>query len=513
MEAKQVSAPEHDRIADSSHLPSALVRADRRMWFWAAIALLLFIALSAGFSLTRAPWWDEGVFADVALNFRTHGYLGSSTLYTHGYLEWPDADHYTYWQFPFYLVTLGFWLHIVPFAIQWIRALSVLWGCIYVCCWFLIGRALSRNERIALLVASMVALDYACIAAGSDGRMDMMCAALGQCGLAAYLCLRESHWNWAITLAGIFGAASLFCHPMGIVTNASIGAIVLMDWRRIRWAAIPTASLPYLIGGALWLRYISQAPDIFLAQTRAASSYRIIGIGSTLRNIGNDLYSRYFSFYFSNLHGINKLKAASLVFAVVGTVALAANRRLRTKPLGRVVLLLACTAYIGVALIDNQKFPLYFIYSMPFMTACGAVWVSDSWQRGGLWKWISAGLLACAVGATICGFSYKIYENDYAHLYNPAVAAVRASLPPGGLVMGGSELGFALGFGPNLVDDRYLGYFSGRTPDVFVENQYYGAMGGPRLTQAWSSSRDKLRRLYHLTFENELYRVYALNRR
>ena len=29
-----------------------------------------FLVLTIGLSLTRSPWWDEGVFADLALNFR-----------------------------------------------------------------------------------------------------------------------------------------------------------------------------------------------------------------------------------------------------------------------------------------------------------------------------------------------------------------------------------------------------------------------------------------------------------
>ena len=489
-----------------------LLRAGTRARLWAAFCVLIFLALSVGYSVTRPPWWDEGVFADIALNFRDHGHLGNSTLYSYGYLEWPEANHYTYWQFPFYLITLGSWLHLVPPTIEWIRMLSVLWACLYVFAWFLVVRALSRDEPLSLLVASMVALDYATVAAASNGRMDMMCAALGQAALAVYLWLRDSHWNAAVTAAGFLGAASLLCHPMGVVTNAFLVSVVLLDWKRIRWTGILGAAVPYLIGSALLLRYILQAPAVFLAQTKAASTYRITGFTAVIENLFNDLYLRYGGLYYSSMHGINKLKVASLIFAVVGVVAFAMRRNLRHQPLGKMLLFMACIAYIGVALVDNQKFPIYFIYSMPVFTACGVVWVHDCWKNRGPWRWISAALLGSAVAATIAGFTYKIHENDYDHLYKPAVAAIRASLPPGGLVMGGSELGFGLGFGSNLIDDRYLGFFSGKTPDVFVVNQYYGAMPGAQLGQAWVASREKLRTQYHLTFSNEAYRVYALNR-
>ena len=444
-------------------------RARRRMWLWAAGALGVFLALSIGFSFTRAPWWDEGMFADVALNFRRHAHFGSSILDPNGYLHWPEVNRYTYWQFPAYLLALGVWLHLVPFSIVWIRLFSVLWGSLYIYCWFVLVRSLSRNESLALFVASVVALDYATVAAASNGRMDMMCAALGQAAVASFLYWKESHWNRAVFVAGCFAAASLFCHPMGAIASA--------------------------------------APQIFLAQTRAASSYRVTGFLSVLRNIADDLYWRYVGMYYLNLSGIDKLKAASLVFAVVGALALATNRRLRLQPVGRALLILALIGYLGVAVIDNQKFPIYFVYSMPPMAACGAFWVYDRWRSGGIGRFFPAALLACSILATVGGFSYKIDQDDFSRLYRPAIAAVKADLPPGGLIMGGSELGFVFGFGPGLIDDRYLGYVSGKRPDVYVENGYYGLAGEPgRVAYTLLHSQ------YHLTFQNSAYKVYVRNR-
>ena len=72
--------------------------------------------------------------------------------------------------------------------------------------------------------------------------------------------------------------------------------------------------------------------------------------------------------------------------------------------------------------------------------------------------------------------------------------------------MGGSELGFALGFGPGLVDDRFLGYRSGKQPDVFVENEYYGRIGA-----AGAVASSVLRSQFRLTFADSAYKVYARN--
>ena len=74
-------------------------------------------------------------------------------------------------------------------------------------------------------------------------------------------------------------------------------------------------------------------------------------------------------------------------------------------------------------------------------------------------------------------------------------------------------MGFALGFGPRLVDDQYLGFFSGETPEVFVENEFYGPQWAisPLLRSAWESSRRKLHSQYRLIFENKTYRIYVRN--
>src|SRR5206468_2960279 len=203
--------------------------ASSQAWFFASGALLLFVALIVGHSLTRAPWHDEGVLADVAVSFRNHGHLGSSVLDRFGYLDWPQVDRYTYWQLPLYPTVLGIWFRFVPPNPLWMRLFSVAWAAVYIVCWFLIVRSLSRNESLALFVASVVALDYSVVSMASNGRPETLCSALGLAGVATFLSLKETSWTRAVVVAACFGAASLFCHPMGAITNAWIAAIIIWD--------------------------------------------------------------------------------------------------------------------------------------------------------------------------------------------------------------------------------------------------------------------------------------------
>ena len=474
--------------------------------------MLVFLALNVAQSLTQCPWMDEGMFTDVAMSFRNFGHLGSSVLDPYGYQELPGVHQYTYWQFPLYFVVLGAWLRFVPATVVWVRLFSAAWGCIFIASWFVIVRSLSRRDSLALLVASLVGLDYAVLVTASNGRMDMMCASLGLAGLASYFWYRDSNWSLGVVLAASFGSAALFTHPMGAVMNVAIAAMMLLDWRRIRSGVFFAASIPYLIGLAFCLYYIHQAPGLFHAQITAASQYRTSGLGAILRNVFNDVSQRYLRYYFTAYTGISKLKIVALIFPVCGLIDLLADRNLRSQLLSRRLLLLLVISYVGVAVVDNQKFGNYLVFSLPVVTACAAIWLYARWQDGGRSRLIACGLLAVSVAATLAGIGYKISRNEYRNLYDPAVAAARVALPPGGTLMGGSELGFAFGFGPPLVDDRYLGFFSGKTPEVFVINDHYGPMqSSPRLTSAWESSRVTLQDQYHLVFKNNVYSIYVRN--
>ena len=489
--------------------PGPLIRATRLAWIAAAGAFALFLTLAISFSLTRGPWWDEGVFADVAVTFRNSGHLRSSVLASFSYDDLPAVDRYMYWQLPGYLIALGGWFHLGPVSAQWMRMLSVLSGCIFAAAWFLFVRAISRNETLALLVASVVMLDNACVAASSNGRMDMLCAALGEAALAAYVSLRESHINRAAVVAGCFGAACLFTHPMALIPNVCLTMLMQQDWRKFRANSIALFAAPYLICAAFWLRYLMQAPQLFLAQARNVSAYRVGGPLFILRNIANDLGERYLQFYFAPHSGSHKLKIFSLLFGFVGFLVLAFYREMRRQPLTKLLLSFALVAYLGLAALDDLKFPYYFVYVTPIFSACGAVWLYQTFHRSSHVRWISAWLPAAFVLATVANTTYYIRRNDLRNDYQPVVKFVKANLAPGDIVMGPSELGFALGFGPPLVDDCTLGFTSGIEPKLFVMYPVCRMPGYSPFIASWS--RRQLATNYHMVLEHGGYAVYLRN--
>jgi hypothetical protein len=492
--------------------PLSYARASRRAWVIGTLAFVLFLVLAVGYCLTRRPWWDEGLFADVALNFRNHGRLGSIALDEGGYLWYPQVHTYTFWQFPLYFVALGSWLRLVPTTIVWMRFFSVFCGCIYLLCWFLLVRKLSRNEALAIWVTAFLALNFEVLSAAADARMEMMCATFGQLALAAYFYWEDSNWERAAFVAACFGTAALFSHPMGVLINLVLVIVVLLNRRRIRWRGLAAAIIPYLVGGALFLAYIMQAPHVFAVQLRSDEGIRVGGLMATINNALNDFYMRYLARFWTDVSTTAKIKVFELIFPLVGLLAVAIDQRLRNQRLGRVLLILSIASYSGVALIDNQKFALYLIYTLPPMTACGAVWVYSQWRERGRFRFIAAGLAAIFLFVSSGSVAYKIHYNAWKVSYSPMIATVRAGLPPGGLVIGGSELGFALGFGPQLVDDRYAGVITGRVPDVFVTNECYGIIRNADTEKSIEALQARLKNDYHLVLVNDPYHVYFLNK-
>jgi hypothetical protein len=80
--------------------------------------------------------------------------------------------------------------------------------------------------------------------------------------------------------------------------------------------------------------------------------------------------------------------------------------------------------------------------------------------------------------------------------------------------MGGSQLGFALGFDNSrykIIDDRFVGYFSGIKPELYVWDPFYVVVTTPDRHLAWNVSRQTLKDHYHVVYKSDAYQVYKLN--
>ena len=455
------------------------------------------------------PWWDEGLFADVSENFALHGHLGSRVLAAKGYLDLPMVQQYTYWQFPAYLVAVGCWFRLVGVGVIGMRLLSVLFGVVLIGAWFVLVRKLSASPSLAVIAASLIAVDFSVQWAAATARMDMMCAAFGSAALAVYVSRRERGLAGALALSGTLACVALLTHPMGALYSVNLAIVILwFDAKRLRWRHLFALAAPYLAGLSLVAMYILQAPEVFAAQMHSASSYRVGGVWAQLRSLMAEFKDRYWYYYFSVEPGIHRFKILQLLPVTAGMIGVLTIRELRTRADNRLLLVLALSSFLLVALIDNQKYIQYFVHSIVPLTAVAALWVDSWWRSGRVRRAAVAACVTMAVAVSLGATAIRFRQNAYSRFYRPVIEAVRRN-STGGVVMGGSELGFSLGFGPPLIDDRYLGYYSGVKPEVFVANDYYGTiMMSPREVVERYVQKT-LDTEYRLVLTNQVFRVFV----
>jgi hypothetical protein len=139
--------------------------------------------------------------------------------------RWREGiEQRTYWVMPLYLVTLAGWFKLVGFGLLRMRLLSVLAGLLALVSWFVVMWRVTDDRRVAFLAFALIAVGHASITLASEGRMDMMTAALSVAALAVYLSLRERNLEHA-TLAGhALAAAAMLTHPNGVLGFVGPGA-------------------------------------------------------------------------------------------------------------------------------------------------------------------------------------------------------------------------------------------------------------------------------------------------
>jgi len=435
-------------------------------------ALILYFLLTTGSIFTKLPWVDEALFASPAVNLVSHGYMGTTVMETAG-TRWQGIERRTYWMVPLHFLAQAGWYELFGFSLFSMRALSQVWGLFALAALYSIALILSGNRHVAALAAVLIAFDSSFIAAGSSGRMDMMNAALGVSGLAAYLYLRESHLQAAVLASHGLVCASALTHPNGILYFTSlILMMVYFDRRRLSFRDLAFATAPYVLGALAWGLYISQDPTSFLAQFTAniQSGARLSYLKAPWAGLWSEITHRYLG-YFGLAEGSKGLSRLKLVIPFVhglGLAGLLSSKSLRSRAGYRALLLVAAVQFVVLAVYDAQKLPYYLIHTVPLLNMFLAIWLVSIWSMHATWRPLLAALLLGFIGVQLLISINRIKQNPYYTSYLPAVEFLRKNAGHKALIVGTAALDFALGFNGNVLDDPRLGYHSGKTPDFIV---------------------------------------------
>ena len=436
------------------------------------VALIGYFLLTTGSIFTRLPWVDEGIFASPAYNLIFKGYMGTTSMETAG-TAWQGIERHTYWIVPLHMLAQAGWYKLFGFGLFSMRALSALWGLAALAALYLIALRFSGDRAVAALAAMLIALDCSFVATASSGRMDMMNAALGMAGLAAYLCLRERHLPIAVLASHSLVCASGLTHPNGILYFASLLFLMIyFDRRRISWRDWALAAVPYGVGALGWGLYIREEPASFLSQFAGnmRNGGRLSYLSAPWAGAWNDLVVRYLG-YFGLSPGSTPLSRLKLVIPLVhaaGLAGLLSVAALRQQAGYRALLGVAALHFGMLSVYDGQKLPYYLIHTVPLLDAIVAVWIISAWTKGSIPRPLLGALLAAFVGVQMLTTVQRIRQNPYRTSYLPAVSFLQNNAGPAALIMGSSALDFGLGFEGAVIDDPRLGYHSGKSPNFIV---------------------------------------------
>jgi hypothetical protein len=457
-----------------------------RLRLWAVAIVLIYVAFAVATIATKRPWVDEGWFTGPGLDLVTRGKFGTLLLDPAGSnlrLFKPDAvlqgiNEHTYWVMPLYLLQTALWGKLFGFSVFSIRIPSLLWGLVAMWSLTVIIRRLYPPGGIsaALIGASVLAVDFGFVECSSDGRMDMMCSALGFAALAVYLMWREEHFSRAVLIAHILAAAACFTHPYGLMAPAALlAAMVWLDWKAtVRVSTVVIMAGPYLLGAIAWALYCAQAPADFSAQFSANAASKMEQGLALWNGIWLEIRYRYWVHYWPD-GAFGKLKIIGLALALGALFTLVVRRDLRQSAGCRLLLILVALRFLMLAVIGGPKFDFYLVHILPLFAAMIGI---AAW-----WLWSSRNptlRVLCAVALVLYGgvqtaiLLHKVESiRGYQTEYQPLISYLKSNMRPDDLVAGSAELGFGLGFyNPHLIDDVWLGYWSHKQPTVVVVDQW-----------------------------------------
>lgn len=472
--------------------------------------LLVYLAAAFGSALTQRPWCDEAWFSSPALMLITKGSFGTPVLDPGGiWFPLTGINQYTYWIMPLHPFSQAPWYKIFGFGVLQMRAYSIMWGLVALASWLFIMKVLSNgNRKLALLCTSLIAFDYIFIQRSSEGRMDIMSAALGFAAIAAYLGLRKRNLLLAVVVSHTLVVASAFTHPNALMHFLGLGFLTIYyDRQNLRWRHVFAASPPYVIGATMWALYISRAPDLFRIQFSGNATGRFQGLRHPLSSLKLEFSERY-SFFLAGfgpeLPSIHSFKILILVAYVVGIVGALSIREIRQQKGFRSLLVLTAINFLVLTFFDGTKNRLYLIHIIPLFAATLGVFVWFCWQKALVPRWLITAALFGLVALQLSGVIHVIKRDNYGKTYRPAIAFLKQHARPDASIMGSSDLGFGLGFFGNLTDDLRLGYYTGKTPDFIVVEGHY-----KQWFRAYSQSEPKVYEFIVNRLANEYQPVYV----
>jgi len=491
----------------------ALIR-NPRLWLIAIV--LLHVVLAAGFTRVIYPIDDEAYYASPAANLSLKGHFGTTT-YENPSL--PTLAERTYWIVPVYPALLAGWFHAFGVGLWQQRLLSVVFGGLAVWAWYWIVFGLSKDVRVALGAAALVAIDHTVLSA-ANGRPDLMGSAWGMLGMAGYLSFREQRFGRACFLGYLGAALAGLTHPLpGVLAFGNITLLlVLLDRNRFDPKALAAALAPFAVGALALAFYVhpqwKDAYEQFGWNTTVTTTG---GVGRFNRHLLATWWrvAGYVMEEFRPVPGSSPVAwlkmAIPLTYAVAVAVALAVPRVRRTPGL-LVLLVVALTDCLLLPLIAGYQKWQYYMHVLVLFPPVVVLVLATLWRaRASAYALFAvlAALTSAVVALQSARIVHSLREDSLGTRYQPSATRLRQPPFDKGTFWGKAYWGYAVGL-DRLTEDNDFGYFSHKRKDFLILSlDQRGTQGDMPRGDLGDYLRRMLTREYMLVYEDQAIRVYG----
>ena len=515
-------------LTNMESLPPAGVTPGRRLSrAIIAAATALYLLSCAGLAETKRPWADEGWFVNISDSIMHRGNTGVSMLRPDGTVMAPgrvvrDIDKGFYLWFPTQeLFNAGFY-RVVGLGDLQMRAASVLWGAVLLISLYSLVSSLTASSLTASLAVLLCSVDVAFLNAATEGRMDVMSAALWFSALAVYVRLRSGNLFAALLAANTLLALAMLTHPIGLIGFPLLAVLVLgLDRRSLRLRHFFAVAIPYLFAAGAGALYLSTDFPAFQSQFGLVSkSNRFSVLQSPFQTVLREFSARIAGFYLpSSSTGAQRWLRGLIPLALgAGLLGAVFEPSVWRQRGARLLVMLAPAVFLIMSVYDGAKQTYYLVHMTPLFCCAAAVWLSRVWLRP-RGRVLASVYLALLLGLQLVWTASSILRDPYHHTFLPMTRYVGNRLHDCGaqcVVIASAEVGLALGFEDSrLHDDLLLGYRSGLKPDYIVMDGkgYYANLEGLDTTYPVIARymRNLLNQRYHKVYSDGYYNVFASN--
>jgi 4-amino-4-deoxy-L-arabinose transferase-like glycosyltransferase len=436
----------------------------------AAVLTVVMVSVWCTNAVLRAPFNDEAWIGSSAHNLRHSGELKTTVLETRGtYME--GAERRSYWVFPLQPVLQSIALRAAGRTTgATLRIVSVAGGLALL---FAVYRFTSRYTGSVLgawLATMLTSCDYVIFSSASTARPEILVAGFGYLALLALTYDSVA----AHVGAGVCLTAAFLCHPYSLVCAGICACFVVAASRYRRGWKLAAIGLAGAAAGLVLLAWGSRDWALFVRHLSGNA-----GAGRSMQSPWTAV-AREFTERLPTAYGLTEfspglIKSLSLVLLLATAAAVAARttdvwRRVREARLHAIAMMLV-GGWATLAVLDSKKFSYYWTPLSPLVAVGTAVlWTVLRARRPQaghvLLRWYFAAAILLTAAASWSALRTSVGPVN-------TVAGLVQQQRTTGTVFAPATVALQTAYPEWMVDDRRLGFLSGRVPEVIVTDAEY----------------------------------------